>query len=1183
MMFTGYFRSIEQDTAKEGNLYRVQFKRLPEYPEEEVEELILGSSPFRVRYKREMKENNPFGLITSTATIRIVSEDCRKIFSVENTPENPVIVVLSKSKTGAKTILEEDWLVEWKGVLSDNNFNSGWNNPLDEFEVNADCFLSSPKIYFRYNPDELPEKTSSFSLSQIWDFLEKYDINDMVFPQNRTLSIVNSNILQAEGYWGASFGEIMSELAVVNNCLCFFEKGKLVFTDPVCLANTDFADEVEYNSGVPSFRYNPRKRIYLPGEYFDSNLTYSDSEGVELTAELTGELNHDLIEAVNDPAAYDLRDSTVKPLGDARGGTDGFTMLMDNGSGNSADGIKKYAEDGTYDVEHEYFHGKRSIPRIVLYEPDNEEGYQWEEQAYFVSRPLGYTYNYGSYDPEIHHLDPQDYCKYGGLGVINYYNSLIDEKAVQEGRTSGLDGVSKRWMLPSMKYPGKQLSRGIIQRRHKYCGDLDVEIFSDTRPNLFIPKGCLVNLDASVRCSLSTADISGKSPAYLDDLMLSLPGDVNSNFYRDYSIDKSIDPVHRGELPHPYIICPVELKYSNGGEWFNFRSGDLVRTETYLNFYYEPGIFFPGTEDALFGNASFSCFGTNTTLGEYEFLDRGGKEYRCLVPYDQFYNNLDGSSADNGLVGKWMFKFTNPFFEMTKLYLTMPVPGMKLRVVVDSYLYDSMMVQTVGESGNIYFKLKDGNVDHKNKKTQIKLQNLHYTDTKMNPINQVIYTSGQKFNYQSIQHSLGYGGYENFQDLQTFYYLTNYFSPKRIEQHSFWVCDKVWPGDLIKIEGKEKGEYIPGEPGDDAAALYHNFLGGWRTPLSTEWMELINNTTQKVVSKTAPSGETVEGFEFTGKGELESVKMFLPFTGRKYEDYWFDPDFEADYWCADKDPAILKVSTAFQIQGDPYTDLGIISNLRDSGRAVRAVSSDRKASGVDFGLPSGNIWEVKNIGAETETDRGSFFAWGETEEKDYYGDSNYKYYSTEKHEYTKYVSQGEYADGKSVLDIGFPGEDKPEEMDFLEGVYSIKEIEVDYEYEHSSLTTIKEPDMNQPNLNIQDFTAQKEVVVDNEGFERILEDKEFSLALESPDYVDMVIGLEYGTDNELFLKTRELTEEEEKTNYNNIYQYLFFDVYDVKSGDLILDLPFQLTEESKNPGFKIEDGCLVIDNLYYAL
>ena len=46
---------------------------------------------------------------------------------------------------------------------------------------------------------------------------------------------------------------------------------------------------------------------------------------------------------------------------------------------------------------------------------------------------------------------------------------------------------------------------------------------------------------------------------------------------------------------------------------------------------------------------------------------------------------------------------------------------------------------------------------------------------------------------------------------------------------------------------------------------------------------------------------------------------------------------------------------------------------------------------VDLGLPSGTLWAVCNIGASTQYDYGTYFAWGETSIKDSYSWENYKY------------------------------------------------------------------------------------------------------------------------------------------------------------------------------------------------
>ena len=46
---------------------------------------------------------------------------------------------------------------------------------------------------------------------------------------------------------------------------------------------------------------------------------------------------------------------------------------------------------------------------------------------------------------------------------------------------------------------------------------------------------------------------------------------------------------------------------------------------------------------------------------------------------------------------------------------------------------------------------------------------------------------------------------------------------------------------------------------------------------------------------------------------------------------------------------------------------------------------------VDLGLPSGTMWATCNIGADTPEGYGDYFAWGETQPKDYYDWSTYQY------------------------------------------------------------------------------------------------------------------------------------------------------------------------------------------------
>lgn len=46
---------------------------------------------------------------------------------------------------------------------------------------------------------------------------------------------------------------------------------------------------------------------------------------------------------------------------------------------------------------------------------------------------------------------------------------------------------------------------------------------------------------------------------------------------------------------------------------------------------------------------------------------------------------------------------------------------------------------------------------------------------------------------------------------------------------------------------------------------------------------------------------------------------------------------------------------------------------------------------VDLGLPSGTKWAICNVGANSPTAYGDYFAWGETLTKSEYGESNYTY------------------------------------------------------------------------------------------------------------------------------------------------------------------------------------------------
>lgn len=74
---------------------------------------------------------------------------------------------------------------------------------------------------------------------------------------------------------------------------------------------------------------------------------------------------------------------------------------------------------------------------------------------------------------------------------------------------------------------------------------------------------------------------------------------------------------------------------------------------------------------------------------------------------------------------------------------------------------------------------------------------------------------------------------------------------------------------------------------------------------------------------------------------------------------------------------------------------------------------------VDLGLPSGTLWADRNVGADSPEDYGDYFAWGETEPKETYEWSTYKWYQDSSRTLTKYCKKSSYdiVDNKTVLDL----------------------------------------------------------------------------------------------------------------------------------------------------------------------
>ena len=63
---------------------------------------------------------------------------------------------------------------------------------------------------------------------------------------------------------------------------------------------------------------------------------------------------------------------------------------------------------------------------------------------------------------------------------------------------------------------------------------------------------------------------------------------------------------------------------------------------------------------------------------------------------------------------------------------------------------------------------------------------------------------------------------------------------------------------------------------------------------------------------------------------------------------------------------------------------------------------------VDLGLPSGTLWAICNVGADTPEDYGDYFAWGETQPKDTYDWDTYEWCNGGGNLLTKYCNNSSY-------------------------------------------------------------------------------------------------------------------------------------------------------------------------------
>lgn len=96
-----------------------------------------------------------------------------------------------------------------------------------------------------------------------------------------------------------------------------------------------------------------------------------------------------------------------------------------------------------------------------------------------------------------------------------------------------------------------------------------------------------------------------------------------------------------------------------------------------------------------------------------------------------------------------------------------------------------------------------------------------------------------------------------------------------------------------------------------------------------------------------------------------------------------------------------------------YQTIDRVFFANDTKKAIFAPSN-----AIDLGLPSGNLWCDRNIGADSPTSEGLFFSYGDTQGYEYsinhvFSQSTDKWYDSSTSSYTKYNN----TDKKNTLDL----------------------------------------------------------------------------------------------------------------------------------------------------------------------
>ena len=111
--------------------------------------------------------------------------------------------------------------------------------------------------------------------------------------------------------------------------------------------------------------------------------------------------------------------------------------------------------------------------------------------------------------------------------------------------------------------------------------------------------------------------------------------------------------------------------------------------------------------------------------------------------------------------------------------------------------------------------------------------------------------------------------------------------------------------------------------------------------------------------------------------------------------------------------------TAGDVNGDHEVNIADVNTIINIILGGSAPTPNHEY--VDLGLPSGTLWATTNVGASTPEAYGDYFAWGETETKNMYNWSTYKWCKGNMNTMTKYCFNSSdgfngFTDDKTELD-----------------------------------------------------------------------------------------------------------------------------------------------------------------------